>query len=79
MADGWTGCRFSPSALWLALSIGEPEGQIARDVKAVGDGGGDELRRGRVLIGGDFSLNFVDNVLLIQTPLMPLTMILQVV
>ena len=23
MADGWTGCRFSPSSLWLALSIGQ--------------------------------------------------------
>ncbi|CAE8610758.1 unnamed protein product [Polarella glacialis] len=30
MADGWTGCRFSPAALWLALAIAKPEGFIAK-------------------------------------------------
>ncbi|CAK8995029.1 unnamed protein product [Durusdinium trenchii] len=29
MADGWTGCRFSPSALWLALQVADPEGPLA--------------------------------------------------
>merc|ERR1719162_1717741 len=23
MAEGWTGCRFSPAALWLAVSLAE--------------------------------------------------------
>lgn len=28
MADGWTGCRFSPSALWLALAVADVDGPI---------------------------------------------------
>mmetsp|Transcript_100564 Transcript_100564/g.194179 ORF Transcript_100564/g.194179 Transcript_100564/m.194179 type:complete len:348 (+) Transcript_100564:194-1237(+) len=27
MAEGWTGCRFSPSALWLALSLAATQSQ----------------------------------------------------
>eukprot|EP00933_Yihiella_yeosuensis_P057942 TRINITY_DN5806_c1_g2_i1.p1 TRINITY_DN5806_c1_g2~~TRINITY_DN5806_c1_g2_i1.p1 ORF type:complete len:336 (+),score=53.13 TRINITY_DN5806_c1_g2_i1:271-1278(+) len=36
MAEGWTGCRFSPASLWLALEVARPDGVIAEGGKEGG-------------------------------------------
>jgi len=38
MADGWTGCRFSPSALWLAVALAREGAEAVRALPAA-DGG----------------------------------------